>query len=439
MREGTQVGEGAAAAIEGGPPANLLAGMTQALAEHGYAGASVARVAAAGGTSRAAFYRHFTSREECFLAAYRAALNTVEAAWETASGDPDRARSGLMALAETAEADSSLARLLLVEAWAGPRELHAEHQRLLLDTERSALADPACNVLLPPAAAYGGIASLLSDSLLGVRDATPGELRPGLETWLRSYALPAERLHWSEEDWARCGRSFGPAPCPAPAPPPRRLPRGQTALSPEDAAADRKERIIDATCEVVAEKGYGAATVAHVVAAARVTRAAFYSHFQCKQDAFVAALTRGLQESAAAVAGAFFLGDDWPDRIWRGCDAFLTYVASHPEAAWLGFVEIFAAGEPALRQAGENRLAFTLFLAGGYTQSPGAEKLPPICSDAIAGAIEAIVRRQVLAARVHRCRELLPQCAYVALAPFIGPEAALETILARIPGARQAT
>lgn len=418
-------------------PERLLAGMKQAAAEYGYGGASVARVVAAGETSRAAFYQHFSSREECFLAAYGAALEAVEAAWEAVSDAPDRARSGLAALIETAEADPALARLLLVEAWAGSRELQTQHQRFLLEAERAGLAASPCVLRLPPAAVQGGVGSLLADHLLGAREATPEELRPGFEGWLRSYAVAAGQPRWSEEDWARCGRIFVGDRAAAPAPR-RRLPRGRSALPPEASAADRRERILDATCEVVAEKGYGATTVADVVAAARVTRGAFYSHFQCKQEALVAALTRKLQESVAAAAGEFFLGETWPERIWRGCDAFLTYVATHPEAAWLGFVEVFVAGEQALRKARENRLAFTLFLAEGYTQNARAERLPSICSDAITGAIEAIVRRQVLAGRVDRCRELLPQCAYVALAPFIGPEAACEMILARIPGDRQA-
>jgi AcrR family transcriptional regulator len=49
----------------------LISGMVAAAARHGYAKASVARVIAQAGVSRATFYEQFADREECFLAAYR--------------------------------------------------------------------------------------------------------------------------------------------------------------------------------------------------------------------------------------------------------------------------------------------------------------------------------------------------------------------------------
>ncbi len=54
--------------------------MAEAASRHGYAGATVARVIELAGVSRATFYEHFASREDCFLAAYRLAFDEVRLA-----------------------------------------------------------------------------------------------------------------------------------------------------------------------------------------------------------------------------------------------------------------------------------------------------------------------------------------------------------------------
>lgn len=416
----------------------LIEAMTRAAGDRGYRGATVARVVAAAGASRATFYQHFRSRGDCFLAAYRAGLETVlRRCREATAARPGRPDAALRALFELADADPALARLLLVEANAGPRPIRREHQRLLDRAEQAAVAGRLCSPQLPRGALQGAIGAVATSALLR-GDPTLAQLAPPLHAWVRSYDPPPDGPSWDAGAWQRLGREWAanqeadlaqPAASNLQAAP--LLPRGRSALPAAAAGAERRERILEATCEVVARHGYDGATVAEVVAAARVTRAAFYSHFRGKEDAFLASLARSLQESVAAAAGEYFLGADWPERVWRGLGALLAYVAANPHAYQLRMVEVFAAGEAALRRAHENRLAFTLFLADGYRYSKREIALPALCSEAIAGAIEGILRRQLLAGEGGRALELLPRCAYVALAPFLGAEGAYEEVIAR--------
>src|SRR6195256_1200113 len=48
----------------------MLAAMAEAVAEKGYVGTAVADVIERAGVSRETFYEHFSSKEDCFLAAY---------------------------------------------------------------------------------------------------------------------------------------------------------------------------------------------------------------------------------------------------------------------------------------------------------------------------------------------------------------------------------
>jgi hypothetical protein len=89
-------------------------------------------------------------------------------------------------------------------------------------------------------------------------------------------------------------------------------------------------------------------------------------------------------------------------------------------------------GAAALRRSFDNLMAYTLFLEDGYRQRPRAGELPRLCSEAIAASVLGMMRRVVYEGRTARMRELLPQAAYVALAPFIGPAAAMGVVEAKV-------
>jgi AcrR family transcriptional regulator len=75
----------------GAQRARLLEGITQAVAEKGYADATVADAVRAARVSRGTFYALFSSKEECFLEAYRHGVEVLEqridAAVRGAGGD----------------------------------------------------------------------------------------------------------------------------------------------------------------------------------------------------------------------------------------------------------------------------------------------------------------------------------------------------------------
>jgi AcrR family transcriptional regulator len=426
----------------------LLEGMTHAAARHGYAGASVARVIERAGVSRATFYEHFRDREECFLEAYREiALGVRARVHGTAQGSSsaERPRAVLKTLLAGAAADPAATRLVLIEALGGPALARAENERLIAAVERSIEGflgeeDPgATSLQIPAPALLGGIAGALSMRVLRRQTTSLSCLLEDLLRWIHSYALPPGERRLTQPEWEELGARLAP-PRPHTAndtADPTLLPRGRAALAPGSVAASRRERLIEATARSVAEKGYAVLTVADVVAAARVPRGSFYAHFRGKQDAFLAAQTVGLQESIAAASAEFFVGADWPERVWGGLGAFLAYIGEHPDLAHLGIVEIQAAGEAAVLRDHDSRMAFALFLEDGYRQCL-EEKPTAICSEAIAGGIQSLMRRRVLAGETERMLEILPQCAYVALAPFIGPGPALELVEVRARAAAPA-
>jgi len=133
---------------------------------------------------------------------------------------------------------------------------------------------------------------------------------------------------------------------------PARLPRGRHPLTQAAVAGSQRVRLLDAVARVVADKGYGAATVADVIKVAGVSRRTFYEHFPGLEDCFLAAYEDGMRSLFAAIRGAL-VGvprDDLALRTRVAVDAYLAAMASVPAAAWSFTVEVLGAGRRALDQ-----------------------------------------------------------------------------------------
>jgi AcrR family transcriptional regulator len=126
----------------------LLEAAGQAVAEKGYAAATIDDIVRGAGVSKKTFYEHFDDKLGCFLAAYEAASDElyehVTAAQDAAGSRWDeRTRAGIHAYLRWLAAEPALARVFLIEiAAAGPdalacrerlRDRYAERTRALQD------------------------------------------------------------------------------------------------------------------------------------------------------------------------------------------------------------------------------------------------------------------------------------------------------------------
>ena len=103
----------------------LIVGIAGAVAEHGYAGATIAQIARHAAVSRRTFYEHFSSKEECFVAAYEAVMEELRErvghGFEEAEDWAGGIRAGIAAMLRFLAAEPAMARLCMVEALvAGP-------------------------------------------------------------------------------------------------------------------------------------------------------------------------------------------------------------------------------------------------------------------------------------------------------------------------------
>ena len=130
----------------------LLRAAAAEFAQEGYAGASSESISRRAGMSKATFYEHFANKEDCILALFDAAAETVgqsmaSAAREAGTGDArQRMRAGTRALLTAIAEHCDYAQTLLVEIiGAGPRAAHRRDQIIegfaaIVDSENSAAA-----------------------------------------------------------------------------------------------------------------------------------------------------------------------------------------------------------------------------------------------------------------------------------------------------------
>jgi AcrR family transcriptional regulator len=168
----------------------LIAALTEVLYEVGYEKTTVSSIGRRAAVSKSDFYKHFESKDECFYAAYDAAIERIRERILTACrGEPAepwplQVRTALATLLTVLAADPPLATLSLVEGLrAGPA---------MYDRYQAALESFVCFLRegAPPApgggevpratdeAIVGGIAALLGRRVLAGEAAEIDQLLP---------------------------------------------------------------------------------------------------------------------------------------------------------------------------------------------------------------------------------------------------------------------
>lgn len=414
--------------------------MTELAARESYPAVSVTDVAAHAGVSSATFYEQFADKEDCLLATYRAAADRVLARIPSDAGADDwqvAMRDVLERLLGTLGEEPDAGRVLLVEALAGGPRVRAERARALGDLEfrvqRALDVAKRQGVLLdvPGPMIVGAVRSIASRLLRAHSEDRLLAQVDGLLLWIEQYAVPAASRKWSSGAHATLPARVANEWTSAAAgviQPPHRLPRGRHKLPPAAVLRTQRARIAYGTGKVIVQKGYAAATVTDIVAAAGISRDVFYSQFANKLEAYMAAQQFGTDELLAACAAAYFSARTWPERVWSALQMLLVVIAANSDLSHLRIVECYAAGPAAIEQTESLKRAAAIFLQEGYVQSAGAASLPPICSQAIIGAVfETFYQHLAVGAAAEIPREL-PRLAYIAITPFIGAERAIAAI-----------
>jgi AcrR family transcriptional regulator len=412
----------------------LQSALIELMHEKGYQAVRIIDLTRLARVSQPTFYGLYRDKDELFIATYDRvaghAAGTIVAAYDRA-GPGERLRAAVGAFADLAAAEPQAMSLYLLGAFgAGPNVLGHRRQRLgRLEAHiraSRARSAPESTSDLTVGFILGGIREVAAARLHQDRaDELPG-LADELAAWAASYPSRAPE--------GLTGPVLGRRPVAAATPPlaseralraQGRLPSGRSDIPRPLIAKSQRERIVDATAAIVAEKGLAKLTIPEIARRANVSHQTFYEMYPSKLDAFLGAQKIGMHQALRVTIDAYATHeDDWPRAVAAGLRALIDYLSSEPAHAHLSIVETFAASPEALDIRESALRAFAAYLRRGHEL---AGDVPGVAAEAIAGGIWQVLHRYIAEERIAELPGASAQIVYLALTPFVGPQRAAET------------
>jgi AcrR family transcriptional regulator len=451
----------------------LQSAIVELIAERGYQAVRILDLTKLARVSRPTFYGLYTDKEELLLAAYdeiaQRTTKTAIEAYQAEGTQNERLAAAIGAFAELAATTPQAMSLMVLGAFgAGPQAIERRNHTLeALEQSIHAIRSPIAR----DGTAAGDRDLTVKIIIGGIREVTAARLRQGrarelpdladeLATWAACYPVKppaglqgahrarkrrsgaAERR--GREDGVgsgqavRAGQAGGTGALSERARRAEgRLPSGRHDLPRLAIVQNQRERIVDATAAIVAEKGLANLTIPDIARRANVSHQTFYEIYPTKHDAFLGAQKIGLHQALLVTAQAYDAHeDDWPRGVAAGLRALLDYLASEPAHAHLILVDTFAASPAAIEIRDTSIHAFaTTYLQPGYHHAPKGSAIPGIAPEAIAGGIWQVLNHFIEDDRTGELPDVAPQLIYAALTPFLGPKEAAK-IARRAPARR---
>jgi AcrR family transcriptional regulator len=201
------------------------------------------------------------------------------------------------------------------------------------------------------------------------------------------------------------------------------LPGGHHGLSRQEVAESQRERLIAATAELFAERGYVAVPITEIVRRASVANRVFYENFKSKEEAFLAsydAIADHVSELISAAAGPI---EDWPGRVAAALRAAISFFHEEPTLARFCLVAPFTSTPKIAAHCRDRAAAALPYLAAGRDLHPGGGELPASTEDSLLGGVVSQLSRSLLLSQ-EPLTALLPDLVEFVLTPYLGPDEA---------------
>lgn len=198
------------------------------------------------------------------------------------------------------------------------------------------------------------------------------------------------------------------------------LPGGHHGLSREQVLESQRERLLAGFAQAIAERGYGATTIADVVKAASVSSKAFYESFSSKEDCFLATFDVVVAHLRELIAAAVEPEPDWPAKMVAALRAVTRFFAAEPDLARLVLIESITASPRIATHFRAAVLSGVPHLREGRAERPAAAALPDSTEDLLLGGLVVLLARAVLSGEGAALEARLPDLVEFVLAPYLG-------------------
>jgi AcrR family transcriptional regulator len=205
-----------------------------------------------------------------------------------------------------------------------------------------------------------------------------------------------------------------------------RLPSGRHDMPREFVVKAQRERIVDATAAIVAEKGLAGLTIPEIASRAQVSHVTFYELYPTKQDAFLGAQKVGMHQAFQLAVEAYetHKHEDWARGVAEGLRALIAFLHSEPAHAHLSIVDTFAASPQTLEIRDEVLRGFAVYLSPGERPTREDRDMPAIAAEAVVGGVWQVLHYYIENGRLDELVDDAPQLIFLLLTPFVGSDEA---------------
>jgi AcrR family transcriptional regulator len=418
----------------------LQRAMTELIVLRGYQAVRILDLTKLAHVSRPTFYELYTDKEELLLSAYNEIAGrtgqTVLEAFDCEGELEDRLRSAMRAFARLAAREPQSMSLFLMGAFGAGQKALARRKETVaalehaIQSSRDGASDPNPGDLTVKMQ-LGGIREVAVSRLHHAREGELEGIADELIAWISCYPTqllaelearptkgpPADQALDFSSERARGARN--------------RLPSGRHDLPREVVVNSQRERILDATAEIVAEKGLAGLTIPEIASHASVSHETFYELYDTKFAAFLAAQKVGMQQALGRGVQAWEAQmPDWPRAIAAGLRGVVDFLVAEPGHAHLTIVDAFGASPETIAIRDELLRAFATYFEPGYDYDPPpGHVVPPISGEAVVGGCWQVLHHYVDSNRIAELPAATPQLTYMLLTPFLGPKEAARVAL----------
>ncbi len=184
----------------------------------------------------------------------------------------------------------------------------------------------------------------------------------------------------------------------------------------------QRQRILRATGELVAKRGYNAVTVELIVKRARVSFKTFYKHFSGKEECFLELFDTVTAQARERVGEALAAeaASPWPQQVIAALRALFGEILADPLLARAAIVEAPTVGPHIIERYERSMKSLSPLLYLGRELSSTPDELPPTLEDTLAGGVFWSAYQRLIAGEVDRIEVLLPEAIEFVLRPYIG-------------------
>lgn len=183
----------------------------------------------------------------------------------------------------------------------------------------------------------------------------------------------------------------------------------------------RRERIMGALVEVVAERGYTDTSVGQVVDRSGMSRRTFYDVFPGGTDeGLIAVMDWALEQTGALAGQRLEEGETWQEGVRGALAALLAFFDSDRALAQVCFVETLAG--PAVREHRERNVrAFRALIVARIEQA--GVPVPPLAAEVVMASLMNMIYSHLVSSERAPLIELLGQLTGATVTPFVSGEA----------------